>query len=137
MPSIQFAAEYRYKTSNEGIVLPVSLSQGDRIVTAPARLDTGAADCLFHRSLAEQLGMNVESGIPRDYRTMAGSFTAYGHEVTLRTFDLEWDALVYFHSAAGQEINFLGRRGWLDHVRLGLVHYDESIYLSGYEEASS
>lgn len=71
------------------------------------------------------------------YRTMAGPFTAYGHEVTLRTLGLEWDALVYFHSAAGQDVNFLGRRGWLDHVRLGLVHYDESIYLSGYEESSS
>ena len=132
MPSIEFAAEHRYRTSNEGIVLPVILSQGHQFVEAPARLDTGAADCLFHRSLAEQLGIDVESGIARVYLTMAGSFTAYGHEVTLRTFGLEWDALVYFHSAAGQEYNFLGRRGWLDHVRLGLVHYDESIYLSGY-----
>ena len=68
---------------------------------------------------------------------MAGPFTAYGHEVTLRTLGLEWDALVYFHSGAGRDSNFLGRRGWLDHVRLGLVHYDESIYLSGYEEVSS
>lgn len=137
MPSLDFAVKHRYPTSDEGIVLPVSLSLGDENVVARARLDTGSADCLFHRSLAEQLGIDVESGVLGRYRTMAGPFTAYGHEVTLRTLGLEWDALVYFHSGAGRDSNFLGRRGWLDHVRLGLVHYDESIYLSGYEEVSS
>lgn len=137
MPSLDFSVGQRYPTSDEGIVLPISLSIGDETVVARARLDTGSADCLFHRSLAEQLGIDVESGVLGRYRTMAGQFTAYGHEVTLRTLGLEWDALVYFHSAAGQEVNFLGRRGWLDHVRLGLIHYDESIYLSGYEVASS
>jgi len=66
----------------------------------------------------------------------AGSFIAHGHEVTLPTLELEWNAVVYFYAAATRQNNFLGRRGWLDRVRLGLVHHDQQIYLSGYSRPS-
>ena len=37
---------------------------------------------------------------------------AYGHDVTLRTYDQEWSATVYFHDQTTRTIpNFLGRRG--------------------------
>lgn len=96
-------------------------------------MDTGAADCLFDRFFGELLGIEVEDGVRQVYRTVAGSFTAYGHEVTLRTLGLEWSAVVYFYEAANQQQNFIGRRGWLDRVRVGLVHYDQQLYLSSYD----
>ena len=104
-----------------------------KTVDLTARLDTGAADCVLDRFFGEVLGIDVESGMRQVYRTVAGSFAAYGHEVTLRTLDLEWSAVVYFYAAASRQNNFIGRRGWLDRVRLGLVHYDQRLYLSSYD----
>jgi hypothetical protein len=42
--------------------------------------------------------------------------------------------MVYFAAHEGLPRNVLGRRGWLDHVRLGLVDHDAKLYMSGYEE---
>jgi hypothetical protein len=32
-------------------------------------------------------------------------------------------------------MNVLGRIGWLDRVRLGLIDYDRAVYVSGYGAA--
>ncbi len=53
-----------------------------------ARLDTGAADCLFDRFYADVLGL-PDSGVERYYRTITGSFQAFGHEVTVETLGLQ------------------------------------------------
>ena len=90
---------------------------------------------MFDHGVADSLGIDVESGIPLRLRTLAGSFTAYGHEVTLRTYNQEWSATVYFHGQGPRIVpNFLGRTGWLDRIRLGLVHYDQQIYVEQYDE---
>ena len=62
-----------------------------------------------------------------------GSFSAFGHELTLRTQGLEWSAMVFFYAASDPQANFLGRRGWLDRVRLGLTHYEQSRYLEPFD----
>jgi len=129
---LHFDVLYHYRTTGGGIVVPVDLVVSTLSISAVARLDTGASECLFDQSYAELLGLDVESGYRRVYRTVAGSFVAYGHEVTLRTQGLEWNTLVYFYAARDGEHNFLGRNGWLNQVRLGLVHYDQLLYLSRY-----
>jgi hypothetical protein len=55
---------------------------------------------------------------------VAGSFKAHGHEVTIETLGLEWTATVFFHAMGNPAHAFVGRRGWLDRVRLGVVHYE-------------
>jgi len=42
--------------------------------------------------------------------------------------------MLYFFADPAIERNVLGRRGWLDRMRLGLVDYDHTIYLSDYNE---
>jgi hypothetical protein len=97
-----------------------------------ARLDTGAADCLFDRFYADILGL-PESGVERYYRTVTGSFQqAFGYEVTIETLGLQWSALVFFHGMGNPAHAFVGRRGWLDRVRLGLVHYEQKLFLGQY-----
>ena len=120
-----------------GILLPVQLLHSDRSVRIEARLDTGAAFCLFDRLQAELLGVEVERGIRQKFRTVTGSFGAFGHEVTLRTYDLEWNAVVYFHESSAFHGNFLGRTGWLDRIRLGLVHYDQQVFVEAYDDDGS
>ncbi len=115
-------------------MIPVYLMQSDRNVRVEARLDTGAASCLFERVQAELLGIDIEVGVPQRFRTVTGSFIAFGHEVTLRTYDLEWSCLVYFHESPTFRGNFLGRAGWLDRIRLGLVHSDQQIFSESYDD---
>jgi len=43
--------------------------------------------------------------------------------------------IVFPHShASDREIrkNLLGRNGWLDRLRLGIIHYDRELYLAPY-----
>jgi len=129
-----FRVGHAYESTEAGIVIPVYLMQSDRNVRVEARLDTGAASCLFERVQAELLEIDIEVGVPQRFRTVTGSFVAFGHEVTLRTYDLEWSSIVYFHESSTFHGNFLGRAGWLDRIRLGLVHYDQQIFIESYDD---
>ena len=128
MSALDFHAELTYEESAAGILVPIRLIHGDRSVELTARLDTGAADCLFGRFYADILGL-PDSGVERNYRTVTGSFQAFGHEVSIETLGLQWSALVFFHAMRNPAHAFVGRRGWLDHVRLGIVHDERRFYL--------
>jgi len=41
--------------------------------------------------------------------------------------------MVYFFADPLIDKNVLGRIGWLDRVRLGLIHQDNKIYLAPYD----
>ena len=77
LSSLDFDAELEYEETAAGILVPIRLIHGDRSVELTARLDTGAADCLFDRYYADILGL-PNSGVERHYRTVTGSFQAFG-----------------------------------------------------------
>ena len=52
--SLNFDASHRY-ASIEGIEVPIELRVGDRKIELFARVDTGAAHCIFERRYAEEL----------------------------------------------------------------------------------
>ena len=66
--SLAFDASHRYASVN-GIDVPIELRVGERKVELLARLDTGAAHCIFERQYAETLGLEVESGRAQRFRT--------------------------------------------------------------------
>src|ERR1019366_9943441 len=116
--SLDFDAGLEYEESSAGILVPIRLIHGDHSVELRARVTvrgtiTGAADCLFDRFYADILGL-ADSGIERDYLTVTGSFRAFGHEVTIETLRLQWQALVFFHDLGNPAHACIGRRGWLD-----------------------
>jgi hypothetical protein len=98
------------------------------------KIDTGASACLFERRYGDLLGLEVESGEHAIFTTVAGSFHAYGHQVTVRVLDVECTSTVYFFADHSTVKNVLGRRGWLDRVRLGIVDYESTLYLSAHNE---
>jgi hypothetical protein len=128
-----FQMRYGYKPAERGVSVPVSLSAGEETVRLFANVDTGAEYCLFERGFAEALLIELERGTPLDFSTVAGKFRAYGHELTLATLGLEVRALVYFYEDPSIRRNVLGRNGWLNRVRLGLVDHDSLVYLSAYD----
>src|SRR5437763_515657 len=98
-----------------------------------ATVDTGAARCIFERRYAELLGLIVESGRIQRFRTMTGSFSAYEHEVTLQMLGIEFAAPVFFAEDPAFTRNFLGRTGWLDRLRVAIIDYDRTLYLSAHD----
>ena len=130
--SLNFDALHRY-ASADGIEVPIELSAGAQRVEFIARLDTGAAHCIFERRYAEELGLDVESGRSQRFRTMTGSFMAFEHEVTLHTLGIEFLSAVFFAEDPAFNRNFVGRSGWLDRLRVGIIDYDGLLFLSAYD----
>jgi hypothetical protein len=132
--TLRFATLHKYDLRESGITVPITLLSGAEAVTFEAKVDTGSSHCVFQRQFGEQLGFQIESGIPETFGTAAGAFLTYGHEVTLVVLGLEVIATVYFAADEHFKRNVLGRQGWLERVRLGLVDYDGQLYLSRYDD---
>jgi hypothetical protein len=135
MPSLGFAHVYDYSGDGESVALPVVLRSGARQVHLAASVDTGASFCLFSGEIAEALGLNLENGIRRRFRTANSGFDTFGHEVELSVLGIATTSVVYFFADPMIDKNVLGRTGWLDRVRLGLVHHDNRVYLAPYDPA--
>ena len=134
MHQLDFEQLHVYGPDKENIEVPVILRFGQSTVSFFAQLDTGATFCVFERDYGETLGLAIESGSPLHFSTAMGSFDAYGHVLTLETLGYSFDVTVYFAAHESFTRNVLGRRGWLDQVRLGIVEYESKLYLSRYGE---
>lgn len=135
MYQLEFARVYDYSREDESVVVPVLLRSGANEVRVAASVDTGASYCVFGTEIAEALGLDLTSGIRKRFRTANSGFDAYGHEVELRVFGLATHSSIYFFADPAIDRNVLGRTGWLDRIRLGLIHHDNKIYLAPYDAA--
>jgi len=131
---LEFETLHSYGADKGSIEVPVTLRFGDRTVSFPAQVDTGATFCVFERGYAETLGLSVESGTPLRFSTATGDFDAYGHTIKLETLRYSFDVTVYFAAQDSFRRNVLGRRGWLDQLRLGIVEYESRLFLSRYDD---
>ncbi len=129
MYPISFELRYQYPSRVEGIFLPVTLRIGQETVSINAAVDTGASFCLFSRSVAEAIGIDVESGLPQTFASAAGHVEAFGHPVQLTVFDMNVEAVVFFFASGNIQKNLLGRRGWLDRILFGVDEYQQTVYL--------
>ena len=134
--NLTFSVLHVYNSGEPGIALPVRLSNGAEGVDLIAHLDTGASCCIFQRNYADSLGIAVETGEKTKIRTANGHFIAYGHEVSIIALNLEFQATAYFAEDYDITRNVLGRLGWLNRIRLGLVDYDGKLYVSDYNDGS-
>ncbi len=103
-------------------------------VDVEAKIDTGSTYCIFERHHGEGLDLDIEGGTLVDISTATGSFRAYGHELTLTVLGIETVSAVYFAESDYFDRNFLGRIGWLDRVKLGLIEQEGKLFLSKYQE---
>jgi hypothetical protein len=132
--TVSFAKQYDYDTLKIGITVPVRLVSGNEAVVFEAKLDTGAENCIFERIHGERLGLIIESGEKQVFSTAAGNFVAYAHEVGLSVLEIEFFTRVYFAESPNFTRSVLGRIGWLDRVKLGLIDYEGKLLLSAYGE---
>jgi hypothetical protein len=134
---LRFKTRYRFDDRQTGITVPVSLRVEDVSLDLMAKIDTGSDYCMFERGYAETLAIDVEKGELREFSSMGGSFQAFGHEVTIRVLNLTLDSTtVYFYEDTRKKRNVLGRHGFLNRVRLGLIEHDSAVYCSSYNDDS-
>ncbi|MEZ5426014.1 MAG: hypothetical protein R2747_07110 [Pyrinomonadaceae bacterium] len=132
--TIVFSKQYEYDTLKIGITVPVQLTLGDEIVFFEAKVDTGASNCIFERVHGERLGLVIESGEKQDFSTTTGNFTTFAHEMRFSVLGIETFSTVYFAESRYYTRNVLGRQGWLDRVKLGLIDYEGKLFLSEHGE---
>lgn len=134
MYSLSFRKRSTYRFFAKCPEVEISLSVGDERVKLWANIDTGAEYCFFDRGYAEALSIDLAGRTPEVISTVAGQFRAYRHEVILAVIGIEVDALVFFYENHETKRNVLGRNGWLNRVRLGLVDHESLVYLSAYDD---
>ena len=132
METIKFAETYKYDTMLVGITVPVALFDGAESSAFKAKIDTGSSFCIFERKNGERLGIEIESGEESRISTATDYFMAYGHEVTMFVLGIETVSTVYFAKEEWFTRNVLGRQGFLDRVKLGLIDYEGKLLLSEY-----
>jgi len=131
--SIEFDVVREYSLFDVGITVDTNLRFADLDVDVSARLDTGASYCIFSRYLGEELGIEIESGIAVLIGTATGSFRVFGHQLTMTVCGLEFVSTVYFAESVHFDRNVLGRIGFLDRVKLGLIEPEGKLLLSRYQ----
>ena len=131
---LSFSARHTYDSRSEGINVPAVLESAGKRIELLDKIDTGASDCLFEHAYGVALGLRIEEGVRLIYSTVNSRFEAYGHQVSIQVLGTETTATVYFFADPSIERNVLGRRGWLDRLRFGLVEYDQAVYLANYNE---
>lgn len=134
MHQLEFTFIYGYSSEDESVVVPVILRVGEKQVRLAASIDTGASFCVFGAEIAEALGFAPDRGDRMRFRTANSVFEAVGHEVEINVLGVVANAMVYFFIDPAIDKNVLGRVGWLDRVRLGLVHHDSKLYLAPYDQ---
>ena len=132
--SLSFNVKYDYNKTDDGITVPVVLGYSSIRVRVLAKLDTGASFCIFPREYGEELGIDIETGDKKEIATAIGPFITYGHELTLSALGYDVDSTVYFSSDFNFPRSVLGRHGWIERFRLGIVDYDGQLYVSHYDE---
>jgi hypothetical protein len=131
---LEFEITHYYDLREVGIPLEVKLSYGGLTEEFTAKIDTGSTFCVFRRLHGEVLGLEIERGIPADLSTATGRFRAYGHKLTLSVLGVETVSTVYFAEEEYFNRNVLGRIGWLDRVKLGLIDQEGKLFLSKYRK---
>ncbi len=130
--SLDFSVVYEFNTLKTGITVPVILTLGERDINFYAKVDTGSTHCIFERKHGERLNIEIETGNYENFGTATGAFPAYGHELIVSVLDIEIVSTVYFAKEESFTRNVLGRVGWLDRVKLGLIDYEGRLFLSEY-----
>ncbi len=121
-----------------GLRLPIALSITGQEMEAEAYLDTGAACCVVPRWVGEQLELDIEAGEATNLGTGAGPMPCFLHYATLTSGELSFeDVPVCVAKYRGFDRILLGRAGWLQKVRLNLVVYEDSLYLSLHDQQSA
>jgi len=130
--TLSFAETHNYPERRDGITIPVAVITNGLVIPTYAKVDPGSEFCVFGHEIGLALGLDVEAGSPMKMESLTGTLDTFGHEVTLQTGNIAIHNVVYFAKHPGLLRNLLGRNGWLRHLRVAIIDYDNVIHWSPY-----
>jgi len=130
--SIEFEKHEVYRSLEPGITIGTTLHYGGQTLNCEAKVDTGSEVCLFSRDCADALEIDIEKGFKETFRTLTGHVAAFAHDMEIETLGLRLETIVFFAESYDIKRNLLGRQGWLQLLRLGLIDYNSSIFIGRY-----
>jgi hypothetical protein len=104
--------------------IQVSLRYENKALNLRGLIDSGAADCLFHRSVGVALGIDIESGVAKTYTRIASqSVVGYVHPVSLQVQGTsEWVPMEAAFIDADL-ILLLGQSGFFENFQIVFERY--------------
>ena len=129
---LNFDFKHIYPEDVDGITLEVILASGTVQTRTRAKLDCGAAYCIFSRETGLKLRLVIEDGLPQRMSSLTGTLDTFGHEVTIQFAGVALHSMVYFAKHPGLPRNLLGLQGCIRQLQVGIVDYDNTLYLSPY-----
>jgi hypothetical protein len=131
--NLEFDVVHQYSIYKVGITVDATLQNGEFSVDINAKIDTGSTYCIFEKHYGERLDLDIQSGNPVEISTAGANFRVFGHELSLTVLGIETFSTVYFAEDDSFNRNVLGRIGWLDRVKLGLIEQEGKLFLSKYK----
>ena len=108
-------------------LLTVRLFRGNSYNDVRCLMDSGADDCLFHASVARNLGINVTSGEPKDYIGIGGqAHEGYLHTVDLQIFGFNERVKIEAGFSEYVKISLLGQSGFFENYEVTFRGYRKS-----------
>ena len=119
-------------------MLQLTLFNGVRHQQVVCLLDSGADECLFHASIAESLGIDVESGRRKEFAGIAGSIEAYMHpvEIQVQSFPERVKIEVAFTESEGVHA-ILGQAGFFENFKICFERYRWRIEITSRPESGT
>jgi predicted aspartyl protease len=100
-------------------MIRVSLFSNGQHESLRCVIDTGATDCMFHSSVARNLGINLTSGKPKTFYAVNGQpFDAYLHTVALRVNRLDYRITIQAAFTEASKESLLGQNGFFDYFEV-------------------
>ena len=131
--SLKFQRKTDYPDATIGITVSIDIRHGSEQVSLDAKVDTGAECCLFQRSYGEILGLSIAEGERIELATVNSRLVAFGHDIVMNVVGIEYQLTAYFYEDEHLTRTVLGRRGWLQQTRVGIIDYDRTLFLSHYD----
>lgn len=132
--NLDFEKLVHFDAGKKGISVNTTLKLSDKEISFPSKIDTGSSFCIFERRFGEELGLEIKKGLFQNVGTATGTFKVFGFRLTLEVENFQFDSLVYFAEDDNFSRNILGRHGFLELVKIGLIDYEGKLYLSRYSE---
>jgi hypothetical protein len=134
LPNLEFKTEHVYASAAVGIEVPISIKIGGPPIPLRAKIDTGAAFCIFEKGYADALEIDLGQCPIETLATAGGKIEVRKCTVTVTCFDWQFDASVGFYVDDGPRRNVLGRVGWLDHFRVAIIDNECRLFLSHFDD---
>ena len=132
--SLDFEKLILFDAGKNGVSVDTTLKLSENEISFQSKIDTGSSFCIFERKHGEALDLEIEEGMFQNVGTATGIFKVFGFRLTLEVESFQFDSLVYFAENENFNRNILGRHGFLELVKLGLIDYEGKLYLSPYSK---